>query len=184
MHCTHYTHYTHYTHCTHYTHYTHSPPYTHYTLLYTLYTLYTLDTSVYVTVYDALDATATIASSIRLFPNVSNILIESTSTLLLFMEERLADKYAEGIFNQIKDEIKNIKHDEGGLNSGNLWRLKNKLNKKYPEPPTAMKDDTGNLLTEKKDILEHTVKYYENVLRLSSEMFWERLDICRKIIWS
>ena len=28
-----------------------------------------------------------------------------------------------------------------------------------------MKDATGNLLTEKKDILEHTVKYYEKVLR-------------------
>ena len=81
------------------------------------------------------------------------------------MEERLADKYAEGIFNQIKEEIKNIKHEEGGLNSGNLWRLKKKLNKKYPEPPTAMKDDSGNLLTEKNDILEHTVKYYENMLR-------------------
>ena len=81
------------------------------------------------------------------------------------MEERLADKYAEGIFNQIKEEIKNIKHEEGGLVSGNLWRLKNKLNKKYPEPPTAMKDDSWNLLTEKNDILEHTVKYYENVLR-------------------
>ena len=81
------------------------------------------------------------------------------------MEERLADKYAEGIFNQIKEEINNIKHDEGGLNSGNLWRLKNKLNKKYPEPPTAMKDESGTLLTEKNDILEHTVKYYENVLR-------------------
>ena len=80
------------------------------------------------------------------------------------MEAVLADKNAEGIFNQIKDEIKNIKHDEGGVNSGNLWRLKNKLNKKYPEPPTAMRDMRGNLLTAKKDILEQTVKYYEKVL--------------------
>ena len=80
------------------------------------------------------------------------------------MEEVLAEKYAEGIFNQIKDEIKNIKHDEGGVNSGNLWRLKNKLNKKYPEPPTAMRDMRGNLLTAKKDILEQTVYYYEKVL--------------------
>ena len=38
------------------------------------------------------------------------------------------DKYAEGIFNQIKDEIKNIKHDEQGLNLGNLWRLKKQTN--------------------------------------------------------
>ena len=31
------------------------------------------------------------------------------------MEESLADKYGEDIFKQIKDEIRNIKHDEGGL---------------------------------------------------------------------
>ena len=70
-------------------------------------------------------------------------------------EAQLADKCREGIFNQIKDEIKNIKHDEGGLNMGTLWRLKNKLNKKYPEPPTAMRD---NLMIGKKEILEQTVK--------------------------
>ena len=81
------------------------------------------------------------------------------------MEADLAEKYAEGIFNQIKDEIKNIKHEEGGLNSGNLWRLKNKINKKYPEPPTAMRDSKGNLLTGKRDILEETVKHYEKVLK-------------------
>ena len=81
------------------------------------------------------------------------------------METELAEKYAEGLLTQIKDEIKNIKHEEGGLNSGNLWRLKNKLNKKYPEPPTAMRDDKGNLLTGKRDILEQTVKHYEKVLK-------------------
>ena len=80
------------------------------------------------------------------------------------LEEELADKYAEGIFKLIKTEIENIKHEKGGLNSGNLWKLKNKLNKKYPAPPTAMKDEHGNLLTGKKEILEHTVQYYKKVL--------------------
>ena len=46
------------------------------------------------------------------------------------IENELAEKYSEKIFQDIKDEIENIKHDEGGLNSGNLWKLKNKLNKK------------------------------------------------------
>ena len=43
--------------------------------------------------------------------------------------------------------------------------MKNKLNKKYPQDgPTAMKDEFGNLLTNKNEILEHTVKHYNKVL--------------------
>ena len=56
------------------------------------------------------------------------------------LEAELADKHAEGILEKVRTEIENIQYEEGGLNSGNLWRLKNKLYKKYPEPPTAMKD--------------------------------------------
>ena len=82
------------------------------------------------------------------------------------IESELADKYSENIYKEIKDEIENIKHDEGGLNSGNLWKLKNKLHKKYPEDgPTAMMDKTGNLVTNQNEILELSMKHYKNVLR-------------------
>ena len=47
------------------------------------------------------------------------------------IEEELAEKSSKKIYKEIKEEIDNIKHDEGGLNSGNLWKLKNKLDKKY-----------------------------------------------------
>ena len=82
------------------------------------------------------------------------------------IENELADKYSETIYKDIKEEIENIKYDEGGINSGSLWKLKNKLNRKYHQDgPTAMKDEFGNLLTNKKEILDATVKHFKNVLR-------------------
>ena len=65
------------------------------------------------------------------------------------IETQLVDIYSEGIYNDIKTEIGNIIYEEGGLNSGNWWKLRNKLKKKCPDPPTAMKDEYGNLITGK-----------------------------------
>ena len=45
-----------------------------------------------------------------------------------------------------------------------MWKLKNKLNKKYPDPPTAMNDEHENLITRKEEIQEQTLKYYQKVL--------------------
>ena len=81
------------------------------------------------------------------------------------IENELSNKYSQIIFKKIQTEIDNIKYDEGGLNSGNLWKLKNKLNKKYPDDaPTAIKDDNGNLLTGKNEILNHTMNHFKKVL--------------------
>ena len=40
------------------------------------------------------------------------------------VETKLAELCAEKNFKVICDEISNIKCDEGGINSGKLWRLK------------------------------------------------------------
>ena len=70
------------------------------------------------------------------------------------IENELSDIYSQIMFEKVKAEIDNIKYDEGGLNSGNLLKLKNKLNKKYPEDSlTAIKDDNGNMLTGKERYL-------------------------------
>ena len=42
------------------------------------------------------------------------------------IEIELVEKCAERNYSKIKDEISNIKVDEGGINSGSLWRLKKK----------------------------------------------------------
>ena len=63
------------------------------------------------------------------------------------IEVKLADYCAEINYNKIKEEISYIKCEEGGIHSGNLWKLKKKLNPKSRDPPTAMKDKEGNLVT-------------------------------------
>ena len=44
------------------------------------------------------------------------------------------DKVAEENYEKLKEEINGIKCDEGGINSGKLWRLKKKLNPKCRDP--------------------------------------------------
>ena len=42
--------------------------------------------------------------------------------------------------------------DEGGMNAGKLWKLKKKLSPRQQDPPTAMLDQKGNLVTSKEGI--------------------------------
>ena len=63
------------------------------------------------------------------------------------VENTLADEMAEDLYKIVKEEVENIESDEGGFNSGHLWRLKHKLRKKVNNVPTAMLDKDGNLVT-------------------------------------
>lgn len=54
--------------------------------------------------------------------------------------------------------------DEGGINSNKLWKLKKKLHKSFSEAPTSMRNSDAKLLTNKKNILDETVKHYRKVL--------------------
>jgi hypothetical protein len=71
------------------------------------------------------------------------------------LEEELADI----IFLKIKDEIEVMNSEDGAINSGKLWKLKKKLHKNFVDPPTAMKNSRGKLLTEKGDILAETLNH-------------------------
>ena len=77
------------------------------------------------------------------------------------LEEELADKFADNIFQKIKDEIAGMNSEDGAINSGKLWKLKKKLHKNFVDPPTAMKNSRGKLLTEKGDILAETLNHYK-----------------------
>ena len=63
------------------------------------------------------------------------------------IENKFNDMCAESNYHQIKEEIENIKADEGGIHSGYLWKIKKKLSPNSRDPPTAMEDDAGKLVT-------------------------------------
>lgn len=82
---------------------------------------------------------------------------------LELIDSELAEKYAETNYRKINEELKAFKGEDGGFNPRLLWKLKKKLSPKQSEPPTAMKDADGNLLTDDKDIVEESVKHYKKV---------------------
>ena len=85
---------------------------------------------------------------------------------LQVVENKLCETYSESMFKKIMGEIKGMDNaDDGGFNTGQLWKLRNKLAPKSQEPPTAMKDSTGKLLTKDKDILNEAVKHYTEVFK-------------------
>ena len=63
------------------------------------------------------------------------------------VEEKLSDICAEENRQKILDEISGIECDEGGTHSGKLWKLRKKLFPNSRDPPTAMLDSEGNLVT-------------------------------------
>ena len=79
------------------------------------------------------------------------------------VEQDLDEKYAEKMCDTIKNELRNIEIEDGGWNSGQLWKLKKKISPRPMDPPTAMKNDEGVLLTNPDEITKEAVKYYEKL---------------------
>ena len=71
--------------------------------------------------------------------------------------------YREQMYRHIKDKIKDIECEDGGFNSGKLWKLKKKLLPLNYDPPTARKDASGKLLTKEENKLNETRKHYKKV---------------------
>ena len=82
------------------------------------------------------------------------------------VEKELCEKYSEVMCDKIMGELKDMGDSEdGGYNSSKLWKLKNKLSPRFTDPPTAMMNSEGKLLTDNKDIIEEAVKHYKNVFK-------------------
>ena len=92
---------------------------------------------------------------------------------------------AQSNYEKIKEEIDNINCDEGGFNSGHLWKLKKKLSPKCRDPPTAMLDKAGNLVTSNQAIEELAIDTYKK--RLENRVMRDELkqvqidkeDLCK-----
>jgi hypothetical protein len=95
--------------------------------------------------------------------HLRNMQDEKSKKSLEEIESKLAEKYSDIMYNKIKEEVKGINCEEGGFNSGSLWKLKKKLSPIHRDPPTAMKDKDGNLLTSDEDIRNEAVKHYKKV---------------------
>ena len=79
------------------------------------------------------------------------------------MEEQLADKCAKKNYLKIKEELRGIE-SEGGMHPGKLWRIKKKLSPRRLDPPTAMLDPFGNLVTSMAGVEKLALNHYQNVL--------------------
>ena len=66
---------------------------------------------------------------------------------------------SEDLYNIVKEEVKVVESDEGGFNSGHLWKIKNKLRPKNKMVPTAMMNKEGKIVTSSGDIKKATMKH-------------------------
>ena len=55
--------------------------------------------------------------------------------------------------------------EEGGFNTGKLWRLKKILCPRAKQPPEALQSDEGKLLISDKEITDEAIKHYKNVFK-------------------
>ena len=80
----------------------------------------------------------------------------------------------------LKDELKNGDRSNEEFANIKIWNLRNKLCNKFREPPNAMLDEKGNLLTNEASILEaaqkaHTDRLLPNQMRSNLEQY--RVDV-------
>ena len=80
------------------------------------------------------------------------------------IEEELANKLSEDLYGIIESETSKINSEEGGFHSGDLWRLKNKLKKVSRDPPTAILNEDGKLVTSSAEIKSTTLKHFVKLL--------------------
>ena len=95
------------------------------------------------------------------------------------VEEELADKCAEENRQKIMEELSGIKCEEGGVHSGKLWKLRKKLFPKSRDPPTAMLDKEGNLVTSEHEIMNLAVKTYQE--RIKNRKMKENLETVKNL---
>ena len=77
--------------------------------------------------------------------------------------KKIADN-AENNFKKLKKELDGIKADSGKLDKNKIWKLRKKMCPKIRDPPTAMMDEHGNVLTSEKAISERAIEVYEERL--------------------
>ena len=71
---------------------------------------------------------------------------------------------AENTFNKLKQQLEKIKLDDNMINAHEIWKLRKKMSPKNRDPPTAMTDKKGNLLTSDEAIQNRALEAYSERL--------------------
>ena len=91
------------------------------------------------------------------------------------VERILSEMCAEDNFKIVKEACQGLACEEGGVNATKLWQLKRKLRGIALQPPTAMVDFKGNLVTTSAGIEALTMEVFRK--RLSSHKVKENLKV-------
>ena len=78
---------------------------------------------------------------------------------------RLEGELAEEFFNKVKKASKGIDCTDGDSSAVDLWKLKKQMCPQSRDPPTAMLNDEGDLVTNEDMIKDMAVKAYKERLR-------------------
>ena len=102
-------------------------------------------------------------------------------------------KEANSNYTKLKEEINRLKSNEGGLNEKLIWKLKKKLCPRSNDPPSAMLDGKGNIITCAKAIEKLSAEVYkkrlegntivENLAGLEKDinkLCMNRLNLCKQ----
>ena len=82
----------------------------------------------------------------------------------------MAFKYSEDMYKKIKDELKGMSCEDGGWNPGHLWKLKTKISPRPVDPPTAIENSNGILLTDQQKYKKEPYFIMKDFLRIPSCM--------------
>ena len=110
------------------------------------------------------------------------------------VENEIAEANAEENFNFMKKNIEHLVDDTENVNCIKMWQLKKKLCSNKFEPPTAKKNEQGELVTEPSKLKDLYVSTYkkrlehrkikpelQNLYQLKMNLFNIRFDVCKNI---
>ena len=96
--------------------------------------------------------------------------------ILIDVEDFLINNCASKNANTVRDYINEMKTDDGGFSQLKIWKLKQKLCPKLPDPPMAKKDENGILITAPGLLKSLYLRTYEERLR-NRAMKSELMDV-------
>ena len=90
---------------------------------------------------------------------------DKSNEALKKVEYKLSEMCSEDKYRIVQEACAGLSCEEGGLNDSKLWKLKRNLRGIVTEPPTAMLDLQGNLVTRSNAIEKLTMEMYSERLK-------------------